>query len=137
MSIYFVAIWNILRRFGLFYNHLVHFVLIWCIFPVLVPCTKKNLATLVSMCNFEIVLGSILKVQQREQIFNSWLEPLFSFRELGRPARCFALSCYIGTYLTIFLVYGFRGHVFKMGLGRNFGRQLKQGGNFPTCAKPL
>jgi hypothetical protein len=29
------------------YVHLVHFVLIWCsFFPVLVTCTKKNLATL-------------------------------------------------------------------------------------------
>jgi hypothetical protein len=26
---YFVAIWNILRTFGIFYDHLVHFVSIW------------------------------------------------------------------------------------------------------------
>jgi hypothetical protein len=31
---------------GLFYDHLVHFVGIWYIFPILVCCTKKNLATL-------------------------------------------------------------------------------------------
>jgi hypothetical protein len=37
---YFMAIWNILWRFGIFNDHLVHF------FPVLVSCTKKNLATL-------------------------------------------------------------------------------------------
>jgi hypothetical protein len=42
-----MAIWNILRPFGKFYDHLVHFVFIWYIFPVLVSCTKKNLATLV------------------------------------------------------------------------------------------
>jgi hypothetical protein len=36
---YFMAIWY-------FYDHLVQFVLIWYIFPVLVSCTKKNLATL-------------------------------------------------------------------------------------------
>jgi hypothetical protein len=48
MSIYFMAIWNILQTFGVFYDHLVvHFVFIWYIFPVLVSCTKKNLATLV------------------------------------------------------------------------------------------
>jgi hypothetical protein len=35
-----------LWRFGIFYDHLVHFVFIWCIFPVLVSSTKKNLATL-------------------------------------------------------------------------------------------
>jgi hypothetical protein len=31
---------------GIFYERLVHFVLIWYISPVLVPCTKKHLATL-------------------------------------------------------------------------------------------
>jgi hypothetical protein len=42
----FFAIWNILRTIGKFYDHLVHFVLIRYIFPVLVSRTKKNLATL-------------------------------------------------------------------------------------------
>jgi hypothetical protein len=42
-----MAIWNILWRFGIFYDHLVHFVFIWYIFPVLVSCAEKNLATLV------------------------------------------------------------------------------------------
>jgi hypothetical protein len=46
MLIYFMAIWNILWIFGVFFDHSVYFVLIWCIFPVLVSCTKKNLATL-------------------------------------------------------------------------------------------
>jgi hypothetical protein len=31
---YFMAIWNILMRFGKGYVHLVHFVFIWYIFPV-------------------------------------------------------------------------------------------------------
>jgi hypothetical protein len=44
---YFMAIWNISWRFGIFYDHLVDFVFIWYIFPVLVSCNKKNLATLV------------------------------------------------------------------------------------------
>jgi hypothetical protein len=44
MLIYFIAIWSILRTFGIFHDHLVHFVFIWYIFPVLVSCTKKNLA---------------------------------------------------------------------------------------------
>jgi hypothetical protein len=34
MLIYFMAIWNILMRFGKVYGHLVHFVFIWYIFPV-------------------------------------------------------------------------------------------------------
>jgi hypothetical protein len=38
---YFMAIWSILWPFGIFYGHLVY------IFPVLVCCTKENLATLV------------------------------------------------------------------------------------------
>jgi hypothetical protein len=41
----------ILRPFGIFYGHLGYFMTIWHIvcsfFPVLVSCTKKNLATLV------------------------------------------------------------------------------------------
>jgi hypothetical protein len=41
-----MAIWNILRTFGTFYDHLVHFVFVWYIFPVLVSWTNKNLATL-------------------------------------------------------------------------------------------
>jgi hypothetical protein len=41
-----MAIWNIVRTFGKFYVHLVHFVFIWYIFPVLVTWTNKNLATL-------------------------------------------------------------------------------------------
>jgi hypothetical protein len=44
--IYFMAILNILRVFGIFYKHLVHFVLVWYIFQVLVSCTKKYQATL-------------------------------------------------------------------------------------------
>jgi hypothetical protein len=41
-----MAIWNILRTFGIFYDHLVQFVFIGTFFPVLVSCTEKNLATL-------------------------------------------------------------------------------------------
>jgi hypothetical protein len=38
--------WYILCPFGLFYGHLVYFMVVWYIFTVLVCCTKKNLATL-------------------------------------------------------------------------------------------
>jgi hypothetical protein len=51
--VYFVAIWYILWLFGIFCGHLVYFVANWYILwlfgihsPVLVFCTKKNLATL-------------------------------------------------------------------------------------------
>jgi hypothetical protein len=49
MFIYITAIWNILVTFGIFYDHLVHFLFIWYIFPVLVSCAKKNLATLMTV----------------------------------------------------------------------------------------
>jgi hypothetical protein len=46
MFIYFKTVWSYFQTFGIFYDHLVHFVFIGYIFPVLVTCTKKNLATL-------------------------------------------------------------------------------------------
>jgi hypothetical protein len=36
MMIYFINIWNILRPFNIFYDHLEYFVVIWYTFPVLV-----------------------------------------------------------------------------------------------------
>jgi hypothetical protein len=45
-STYFKDIWYILWQFGIFCGILVYFVAIWYIFPVLVCCTKKNLAVL-------------------------------------------------------------------------------------------
>jgi hypothetical protein len=51
---YFMTVWYILWPFGTFYDRLVHFMTVWYIlcsfdtfFPVLVSCTKKNLAILV------------------------------------------------------------------------------------------
>jgi hypothetical protein len=49
MLIYFMDISNILLTFGIFSDNLVQFVFFWYIFPVLVSCTKKNLATLLDM----------------------------------------------------------------------------------------
>jgi hypothetical protein len=42
----FMPIWSISLAFGIIYAHLVYFAAILYIFPVLVCCTKKNLATL-------------------------------------------------------------------------------------------
>jgi hypothetical protein len=44
--VYFMSIRYILRPFAIFYGHLVYFLVIWYIFPILVSCSKKNLATL-------------------------------------------------------------------------------------------
>jgi hypothetical protein len=55
---YFMAIWNILRTFPIFYDHLAHFELIFC---GLISCTKKNLATLHTLeklLSVEGLLGS-------------------------------------------------------------------------------
>jgi hypothetical protein len=53
MLVYFMSILSTLRPWKIFCGHLVYFVAIWYIlwsfgvfFPVLVYCTKKNLATL-------------------------------------------------------------------------------------------
>jgi hypothetical protein len=42
--VYFMAIWYILWPFGIFYGYLVY------IFPILVCCTKKNLAIRIRSC---------------------------------------------------------------------------------------
>jgi hypothetical protein len=69
--VYFVTNSYILWQFDIFYGNLVyllafgifywHFVVIWYIFPVLVRCTKKNLATLVqiAMSGVFLDLGSL------------------------------------------------------------------------------
>jgi hypothetical protein len=44
---YFMGIWPILWPVGIFYAPLFYFIVIWYIFPILVCCTKKNLATLI------------------------------------------------------------------------------------------
>jgi hypothetical protein len=38
---YFIDIKNLVWTFGIFYDHLVHFVFIWLIFPILVACIKQ------------------------------------------------------------------------------------------------
>jgi hypothetical protein len=40
-----MVISNVLSPFGIFGVHFIYFMVIWYIFPVLVSCTMKNLAT--------------------------------------------------------------------------------------------
>jgi hypothetical protein len=49
MLVYFMSIWSILRPFGVFYGHLVHFTRFGTFEPIMVFCIKKNLATLVGI----------------------------------------------------------------------------------------
>jgi hypothetical protein len=44
--VYFLDIWSIFQPFGICHSHLVNVLEVWYISPVLVCCTKKNLATL-------------------------------------------------------------------------------------------
>jgi hypothetical protein len=44
---------------GRFYGHLIYFVALWYIFPVLVCCTKKNLATLQTTRTFARIVAAI------------------------------------------------------------------------------
>jgi hypothetical protein len=46
MLVHLVAIWSILWLFGIFNGQWVYFLFIWYIFPILVICSKKNMATL-------------------------------------------------------------------------------------------
>jgi hypothetical protein len=60
-----MAIWNILRTFGKFYDRLVHSVLIWYIFPVWVSRINKNLATLIVTsvnCTGVVTLGKVYSI---------------------------------------------------------------------------
>jgi hypothetical protein len=57
MLIYVTASWNILQTFGIFYDHLVHLCSFGTFFPVLVSCTKKNLATLLQSAYSKAAFG--------------------------------------------------------------------------------
>jgi hypothetical protein len=43
--VYLKVIWNILKPFGIVFDHFGNVVVIWYIFRVLVYCVNKNLAT--------------------------------------------------------------------------------------------
>jgi hypothetical protein len=61
MFVYFTAAWSVLLPSGIFCGHLVYFIAIYGIFfPILVCCTKKNLATLDAShsCKYIIMTSS-------------------------------------------------------------------------------
>jgi hypothetical protein len=57
----FMAIWSILWPFGICFGHLVYYPPFWYILPILVCCTKKNLATLVVMVEAPNLLENVSK----------------------------------------------------------------------------
>jgi hypothetical protein len=81
MSVYFMAIWN---RY-VYNRHSGYCMVIWYIFPVLVSCTKKNLATLVARIDSKcsIVPTSTLFDRSRQQFTSSYVcyNPICSKRQ--------------------------------------------------------
>jgi hypothetical protein len=61
-----LAVWSILRPFGTFCGHMVYFMVIWYIVPVLVCCTKKNLAAL-DVYGFNCTLGHFYTQQNQRK----------------------------------------------------------------------
>jgi hypothetical protein len=66
---------------GIFYDHQVHFCLFGTLFPVWVPCTKKNLATLDASRDIKLVFGvtrtflqKVTKIDQKSPQNLVWLE---------------------------------------------------------------
>jgi hypothetical protein len=70
--VYFISIWYILSPFGIFYLHLVYFISIWYIlwlydhrdmsymYPVLLCCTKKNIANQILTTSTTILISNNL-----------------------------------------------------------------------------
>jgi hypothetical protein len=86
MLIYFMAIWNILQTFGIFYRHWGYFMTIWYIwcslglfFPVWVIFATKNLATLLRMARkgpVSKIINDFEKEMDETFSFLTWLSRL-------------------------------------------------------------
>jgi hypothetical protein len=82
--VYFTAILYILQPFCIFYSHWVYFIAIWYIlgfgfFPLLVFCSKKNLATLPGW------------IRSHEPI-----APASAGTQLGLTTPIYILTCFLG-----------------------------------------
>jgi hypothetical protein len=99
----FMAIWNFLWRFGIFYNHLVLLVLIWYILPVLVSCNKKNLATLNigPPLTFRYVLAAYILVS-----FTLFVMARSQFTSLSHSAASLDHNIYVPTATSLELYTG-------------------------------
>jgi transcriptional regulator of aromatic amino acid metabolism len=90
MLVYFMVIWSTFRPFGIFYGHLVHVPSFWYILPVLVCCTKKNLATLV-VGSFRAELRNLFYVCKYLSGRNENLRETV-FADVARVARVFLVQ---------------------------------------------
>jgi hypothetical protein len=93
-SYIFMDIWPILQEFGLLTGHSAYFVIIWYIFfPVLVCCTKKNLATLRCSRNRRTGEWWICFLRSKSlavEYFRQNLSVKFS-----SPEMCLLISCFL------------------------------------------
>jgi hypothetical protein len=85
---------NLAQTFGIFYDHLVHYVFIWYSFPVLVSCAMKNLATLThnerKKVFFPIVLETLPNTQKNENVWT--FRPLKATSGSGLPNGTFSIQ---------------------------------------------
>jgi hypothetical protein len=68
--VYFIVIWSSSWTFGIFCGHLIYFMVNWYNFPVLVCCTKKNLAALFRCQNVSSITRGGLGVGQHAKLTN-------------------------------------------------------------------
>jgi hypothetical protein len=100
MLVYFMAFWSILLPFGKFCGHLVNFNwTFWYIFPVLVCCSKKNLAALKNISNSYPYLGGFVTTWSRCS-----MSGMFSSTCFGRHKNsCFLKGHFSGRiFLAVF-----------------------------------
>jgi hypothetical protein len=116
MLIYLMVIWNTLRIFGIFYDHSVHFVFkgIVHFIPVLVWCTKRNLAALAQNTTMQTISNQFvfhssgvweqtiaLGAANSESRANTFTRIQGDRMSLGKkspklsPKRFFCQNCYI------------------------------------------
>jgi hypothetical protein len=96
-KMYFMYIWNILLKFT---DHLVHLVLIWYIFPILISRTKKNLATLVRRTVRFIHAGKNIVPNFSRQTISGFLT--FAFKISVNNKHVILPSTYVHMYQTVF-----------------------------------
>jgi hypothetical protein len=89
-----MAIWNSLRPFGIVYDHLVHFVLIWYIFSGFGIMYRKNLASLVRTAqSCDRFLHAAPKRSEEEEIASRQTETLRSgMQQLGNNCNSFVVA---------------------------------------------
>jgi hypothetical protein len=82
-----MVIWNILQTFGISYDHLLPFVFIWYIFPVLVSCTKNNLATLIWMSTKDSSSATYNYFSDCAQLLSAYTQQISFLQDISSRER--------------------------------------------------